>query len=391
MSIDVMDDREAEMLREVAHEFALRTLRPAGQGADATADVPWQAVRAAGELGLVAANVPEAYGGPGLAARTLAAVMEELGWGNFGITATIGAASLVAAALLIAGSEEQKRRYLGRLCSSEASMVGALALTEPESGSELEIELQGQPQSARTRAERIPGGYRLHGAKRFITNGGAADLTLLLADIGEEPGGGLSLFLIERDTPGFVPGRQIPTMGLRGSYTGELFLENCELEEAQRLGEPGDGLGIVLKVLAVARTMIASAVVGLARAAFETALAYSGERQQFGRPIREHELVAASLATMRTEIDAARLLVLRAADDLDHGRDATLSAAEAKLFASEMAVRVTQAALQIHGGYGFTRDLPLEMWVRDAIVSRIFFGTSEMQLLEIAQHLGGSR
>ncbi len=387
MSINVADDAEAGMLREVAHEFALRTLRPAGQAADETGETPWQAVRAAGELGLMGANVPEAYGGPGLKASTLAVVMEELGWGNFGITATIGAASLVAAALLIAGSEEQKSRYLPRLCSAKAPLVGALALTEPESGSELEIDLQGQAQNLKTRAERIPGGYRLHGAKRFITNGGAADLTLLLANIEGDLEGGWSLFLIERDTKGLRPGRQIPTMGLRGSYTGEIVLEALELPEAARLGAPGDGLGIVLKVLAVARTMIASAVVGLARAAFEAAFAYSGERMQFGRPIREHQLVASRLATMHMEIDAARLLVARAAEDLDAGRDAALSASEAKLFASEMAVRVTGAALQIHGGYGFTRELPLEMWVRDAVVSRIFFGTSEMQLLEIAQHL----
>jgi acyl-CoA dehydrogenase len=391
MAIDVAGDAEVQMLREVAHEFALRTLRPAGQEADETGETPWQAVRAAGELGLMGANVPQAYGGPGLKATTLAAVMEELGWGNFGITATIGAASLVAAALLIAGSEEQKGRYLPRLCSSESPLVGALALTEPESGSEAEIELEGQAQTLRTRAERTTGGYRLHGAKRFITNGGPADLTLLLADIDADSDGGWSLFLIERGQEGFRPGRQIPTMGLRGSYTGELFLENCELPERAVLGKPGEGMGIVLKVLAVARTMIASAAVGLARAAYETALAYSGERRQFGRPIRDHQLVAGRLATMRLEIDAARLLVAKAAEELDAGRDAALAAAEAKLFASEMAVRVTQAALQIHGGYGFTRELPLEMWVRDAIISRIFFGTSEMQLLEIAQHLDQGR
>ena len=391
MAIEVAGDAEVQMLREVAHEFALRTLRPAGQAADETGETPWQAVRAAGELGLMGANVPQAYGGPGLRATTLAAVMEELGWGNFGITATIGAASLVATALLIAGSEDQRRRYLPRLCSSESPLVGALALTEPESGSEAEIELKGQAQALRTRAERTVGGYRLHGAKRFITNGGPADLTLLLADVGGGPEGGWSLFLIERGQAGFRPGRQIPTMGLRGSYTGELFLEDCELPEDAVLGKPGEGLAIVLKVLAVARTMIASAAIGLARAAFETALAYSGERRQFGRPIRDHQLVASRLATMRLEIDAARLLVTKAAEDLDVGRDAALSAAEAKLFASEMAVRVTQAALQIHGGYGFTRELPLEMWVRDAIISRIFFGTSEMQLLEIAQHLDQGR
>jgi len=387
MSSDAIHDADAQLLREVAHEFAARILRPAGERADATGETPWQAVRAAGEIGLCAPNVPEEYGGPGILPTAMAAVMEELGWGNFGITATIGASSLVAAALLMVGSDDQRRRYLGRLCSSEAPWVGALALTEPESGSELEIELPHETQRLATRAERTENGYRLYGAKRFITNGGMAHLTLLLARIDPDEGGGPSLFLLEQGTVGLRAGRQIPTMGLRGSYTGELFLEDCSVPEEARLGQPGDGLKIVLRVLQVARTMIASAAVGLARAAFEAARAYSLERRQFGRSIRDHELVAGQLARMRLDIDAARLLVQRAAQDLEVGRDASMSAAEAKLFASETAVRVTQDALQVHGGYGFTRELPLEMWVRDAIVSRIFFGTSEMQMLEIAQNL----
>ncbi len=382
------DNGDTLALQEVAHEFAERTLRTAGEQADATGETPWPAVRAAGELGLSAPNVPEEFDGPGIRATAVATVMEELGWGNFGVAATIGSASIVAAALLIAGTEEQRQRYLHRLCSTEEPWVGALALTEPESGSELEIALKDQPQRLATRAERTPEGYRLRGAKRFITNGGMADLTVLLAATGsqEEPAG-WSLFLIEKGTRGLRAGRQIPTMGLRGSYTGELYLEDCLLPENALLGPEGSGLQIVLDVLQVARTMIASAAVGLARAAYETALAYSESRKQFGRPILEHEFVAGRLARMRLDIDAARLLVQRAARDLDAGRDATLSAAEAKLFASETAVRTTQDALHIHGGYGFTRDFPMEMWVRDAIVSQIFFGTSEVQLLEIAQQM----
>jgi alkylation response protein AidB-like acyl-CoA dehydrogenase len=176
-------------------------------------------------------------------------------------------------------------------------------------------------------------------------------------------------------------------MGLRGSYTGELWLEDCDVPASALLGQPGEGLRIVLEVLQLARTMIAAALVGLARAAFEAARAYSLERRQFGAPIREHQLVGETIARMRLEVDAARLLVLRAASELEVGRDASLSAAEAKLYASETAVKVTQAALQLHGGYGFTQELPLEMWVRDAMVGRIFFGTSEMQLLEIARSI----
>ncbi len=381
-------DTETQMLRDIAHEFAQRTLRSAGQQADATGETPWAAVRAAGELGLSAANVPAAYGGPGISARTMAVVMEELGWGNFGVTATVGAASLVAAALLRAGTEQQRQRYLPQLCSTQAPWVAALALTEPESGSELEISLAGEQQRLATHATRTADGYLLRGAKRFITNGGMADLTLLLAKT--EDGSGpqaWTLFLLEKDIPGFRAGRQIPTMGLRGSYTGELFLDDCAVPEQAVLGRPGSGFEIVLQVLQIARTMISSAAVGLARAAYEAAAAYSLERQQFGRPIREHEFVGGMLARMRVDIDAARLLVQRAALDLDAGRDASLQAAEAKLFAAETAVRVTQDALQIHGGYGFTRELPLEMWVRDALISRIFFGTSEMQMLEIAQGL----
>jgi alkylation response protein AidB-like acyl-CoA dehydrogenase len=228
----------------------------------------------------------------------------------------------------------------------------------------------------------------LRGAKRFITNGGMADLTLLLArtEVGSGPDS-WSLFLLEKGTKGLRAGRQIPTMGLRGSYTGELFLDDCAVPQEALLGAPGSGFGDLMQVLQVARTMISSAAVGLARAAYEAAAAYSGDRQQFGRPIREHQFVAGLLARMRVDIDAARGLVQRAAQDLDAGRDVTLESAEAKLFAGEAAVRVTQDALQIHGGYGFTRELPLEMWVRDAFISRIFFGTSEVQMLEIAQQI----
>lgn len=388
MTWSPLDDPDTALLQQVAHDFAQRTLRPQGEQADRTHETPWRAVRAAGEIGLSAPNVPDAYGGPGISGRTLATIMEELGWGNFGITATIGSASIVAAALLIAGTEEQRQRYLPHLCSTEGPWVGALALTEPESGSEVEIALPGQPQKIATRAVECAEGFRLSGTKRFITNGGMADLTLLLAatGAGDEPGE-WSLFLIERDTEGLRAGRQIPTMGLRGSYTGELHLDDCVLPGSALVGERGAGLGIVLRLLAIARTMIASAVVGLARAAYEAAISYSSGRLQFGRPIIEHQLVAGRLARMRVDIDAARLLVQRAAQDLDAGRDAGLSSAEAKLFASEAAVRITQDALHLHGGYGFTQDFPLEMWVRDALISRIFFGTSEMQVLEIAQHL----
>ena len=385
---DARTDTEAQMLREVAHQFAERTLRSAGQHADETGETPWQAVRAAGQLGLSAPNVPEEYGGPGIRALTMSVVMEELGWGNFGIAATIGTASLVAAALLFAGTEEQRRRYLPHLCSVDEPWVGALALTEPESGSELEIALAGAPQNLATHAVRTQDGYVLRGAKRFITNGGMADLTLLLArtEVGSGPDS-WSLFLLEKGTKGLRAGRQIPTMGLRGSYTGELFLDDCAVLQEALLGAPGSGFATVMHVLQVARTMISSAAVGLARASYEAAAAYSADRQQFGRPIREHQFVAGLLARMRVDIDAARGLVQRAAQDLDAGRDVTLESAEAKLFAGEAAVRVTQDALQIHGGYGFTRELPLEMWVRDAFISRIFFGTSEVQMLEIAQQI----
>ena len=388
MLSDMKRDAESVMLREMAHDFAERILRPAGNEADKSGETPWRAVRAAGEVGLSAANVPDRYGGPGVKPTVMVSVMEELGWGNFGIAATIGAASLVAAAVLRAGGEDQRQRYLGHLCSTEAPWVGALALTEPESGSELEIDLPDAPQRLSTSAKRTPTGYRLSGSKRFITNGGRADLTLVLANIGPQSDrGGWSLFLVEQGTAGLRAGRQIPTMGLRGSYTGELWLEDCDVPASALLGQPGEGLRIVLEVLQLARTMIAAALVGLARAAFEAARAYSLERRQFGAPIREHQLVGETIARMRLEVDAARLLVLRAASELEVGRDASLSAAEAKLYASETAVKVTQAALQLHGGYGFTQELPLEMWVRDAMVGRIFFGTSEMQLLEIARSI----
>ncbi|MDA8343863.1 MAG: acyl-CoA/acyl-ACP dehydrogenase [Thermaerobacter sp.] len=375
---------EERALCDIAHEFAKSRLRAAGAAADAGGAYPWDVVRDAIALGLGAPNVPESFGGAGTGARAQAAMMEELGWGNFGLAASIGASGVVAAAILHAGSTAQKECYLPRLAGADGTGVGALALTEPEGGSEMEI-LLSQDQTVRTRATKTAGGVRLSGAKRFITNGGQADVTLVLASEGEGGPKTWSLFIVESGDPGAISGRRIPTLGLRGSYTGEIQFEDCILTEDRRLGAPGTGMATVLYALSVARPMASSAALGLARAAYEEAAQYARERRQFGVPIITLQQVGASLAEMRTRLDAARLLVRAAAGELEAGRDASLPAAEAKLFAGETAVQVTQAGLQVLGGYGFTQEFPLEMWVRDAFVARIFFGTAEIQRLEIAR------
>ncbi|MDA8343864.1 MAG: acyl-CoA dehydrogenase family protein [Thermaerobacter sp.] len=365
-------------LRDVAHDFAVQKLRQAGIAADRTGDVPFAVLREAGELGLWAPNVPEALGGPGVSALAQTAMMEELGWGSLGIALGIGTQALCAEAVLRAGDDEQKKRLLPGLCGAQGLALGALALTEPQVGGGQESFSEEVPN--RTIAVKADGGYRLDGRKVFVANGGEAKITVLLASAPD----GDSLFALGREAEGFTLVRRIETAGLRALQLAEISLSGCSVPAQARLGAaPGDAA--VAKVLALGRTLAAAGLVGTARAAFEEAHAYARTRHTFRKPIIEHEQVGGALAQMRARIQAARLMVYRAAGDLDAGRDAGVSSAEAAFLAGEIAVGATRGAVQAFGGYGFTQEFPAEMWLRDAVGGRLAYGTGDLQLMEAAQ------
>ncbi len=373
-------------LQGVARDFAQARLRQRGQDADRSGEVPWDVLKEAGELGLCAPGVEEAYGGPGVTAQAQVAMMEELGWGNLGLAMAIASQGLLAAAIARHGSEEQKRRYLPALAGEGGLLLASLAVTEPEAGAELEMASRGEQQRVRTEARRTANGYRLDGRKRFIVNAGTDGLLLVLAQTDPDAGlHGASLFLVQQGLPGVQFLGRSETPGLRSLQIGTLDFQGCEVPEAMRLGDEGQGFQIAREVLQLGRVLTAAAEVGTARAAYEAAVAYARERRTMGRPIIEHQQVAGMLARMRTGIDGARLLVLKAAGDLDAGRDAALSAAQANFQSGDVATQGLRNAVQAFGGYGFTQDFPVEMWLRDALGSRIAYGGGDVQLLEVAE------
>jgi acyl-CoA dehydrogenase len=373
-------------LQAVARDFAQQRLRERGQAADRTGEVPWDVLNEAGELGLCAPGVGEEYGGPGVTALAQVAMMEELGWGNLGLAMAIASQGLVAAAIADYGSEEQKRRYLPRLAGEGGLLLASLAVTEPEAGAELEMAVRGEHQRVRTEAAHSQAGYRLAGRKRFIVNAGGQGLMLVLAQTDPDAGlRGASLFLVSQSAAGVEFLGRTETSGLRSLQIGTLDFQGCEVGEGDRLGDEGQGFPVARRVLQLGRVLTAAAEVGTARAAYEAAVAYARERRTMGRPIIEHQQVAGMLARMRTSVDAARLLVLRAAGDLDAGRDAALSSAEANFTSGDAAVTGLRQAVQVFGGYGYTQEFPAEMWLRDVLGSRMAYGGGDVQLLEVAE------
>jgi len=335
---------------------------------------PREIVPELASLGLLGLAIPPDLGGAGLDVVTIALVMEELGAGDGSVALTIAAHnSLSAGHVLIAASEEQKRRWLPPLASGER--LGAWALTEPGSGSDAA--------AARTRAERDGDGWTLTGSKQFITNASLAGFYVVIASTGD----GLSAFGIEAGTPGIRAGRPERKMGLHASDTAPLILEGCRVTDADRIGDVGTAFEDVKKVLDRGRIGIGALAVGLGRAALEVATGYAKERRQFGRPIADFQLVQGHLVRVRTELDAGRLLIHRAAALADAGRPFRREASMAKLYATEAASRAANAALQVLGGYGYMRDQPVERIVRDARLMEIGEGTSEIQRVVIAREL----
>jgi alkylation response protein AidB-like acyl-CoA dehydrogenase len=377
-----MDFELPEELREIqrtVREFCVAEVKPHARGWDETGTFPREVVRKLGDLGFLGMSVPEAYGGAALGALAGAVVIEEVARFDGSLALTVASHNgLGTNHILRFGTEEQKRRWLPALASGEK--LAAWALTEPGSGSDAA--------GMRTTAVRRGDRWVLNGAKTFITQGtvGGTYVVLAVTDPARRQRG-ISAFVLEPDMKGFTRRPIHQKLGMRSSDTAELFLEDVEVPDAHRLGEVGEGFVDTLKILDRGRITIGALAVGLGRGALEESLAYAKVRSAFGKPIAEHQAVAFMLADMATEVSASRLLVHRAATLCDAGAPFGKEASMGKLFASEAAMRATSKAIQIHGGYGYTRDFPVERYFRDAKLCEIGEGTSEIQRLVISREV----
>jgi alkylation response protein AidB-like acyl-CoA dehydrogenase len=365
---------------EIVEQLATERIAPRAAEIDRANEYPWDIKDLLAEQGVLMMPFPVEYGGVGTSELALACAVEAIARVSMMASLIPAMQQLGALPILLGGSEEQKRCYLPKLASGE--WLVAYGLTEPGAGSDIA--------AIRTRAERQDDHYVLSGSKQFITNAGLAHVNVIFAKTDPVRGadGGISAFIVESGTPGFRVGKIEDTMGIRGSQNGELLLDGCVVPLDQRIGEEGDGYRLVLATFDRARVGIGAQAVGVASGALDYAVTYARQRVQFGKPIAAHEGVQFLIADLATQIDAARLLVHRAATLLDSGAPAaevTRATAMAKLFASDAAMRVTTDAVQLLGGYGYTRDYPVERMMRDAKITQIYEGTTQMQQLAIAR------
>ncbi len=370
---------EQEEIRRVCRDFAAREIRPISAAVDeADIETPWEVFHKAAALGLTSFMLPEDLGGGGMTdVLTGCVVQEELCHGCSGIGNLITSGGFFAEPVLALGTDAQKERWVRPLAGDTPPMT-ALATTEPNAGSDAA--------SIQTTARRVDGGYVLDGQKTWISNGGVAELYVVFATVQRGSGHrGITAFLLHRDDEGLSFGQPMRKMGQRAILNTELFLSDCLVAEDRRLGEEGEGFRGLMEVFDRSRVTLSAAATGLARAALEYATQYAKEREQFGRPIAEHQAVAFRLADMALRVDASRLLTWRAAHLLDAGRTATTEAAMAKLHASETAMFCTWAAVQTLGGMGYSREYPVEKWMRDAKLEEIEEGTSDIQRLVISR------
>ena len=370
---------EQIQLRRAVREFAAAEILPHVMEWDEAQIFPLEVIKKLGKLGYMGAIFPEEYGGAGLGYVEYAIIIEELSRVDGSVGIIVAAhTSLCSNHIYKAGSEEQKQKYLTRLTSGDA--IGCWSLTEPEAGSD----------AAGTRSTAVRDGDRwvLNGAKTFTTNAHYADICVGMAMTDRSAHRhGISAFVVEKDTPGFRAGKKENKLGLRASATGEVIFTNCRLPQDQMLGKPGEGFVDSLRILDGGRVSIAALSIGIAQGAYDAALKYSKLRKQFGRPISEFQAIQHKLVDMSVKLDASRLLTYRAAKMIDQGKRVTRESASAKLFASESAVEICNEAVQMHGGYGFIKDYPVEKFYRDVKLCTIGEGTSEIQRLVIARQL----
>lgn len=370
---------EQKLMQKTAHEFAEKEMRPISLEYDKKGEMPWDVVKTAHSIGLDTAFLPEEYGGGGVTSTlTHCVVMEELNWGCAGIATGLLGAGLAYLPIIHMGTDAQKKRFLPRFTGPEPRL-GALCLTEPDAGSDVA--------NLSTTAKKDGKEWVLNGVKRFITNGGIADLHVVFATTDKSLGYfGIRAFVVEHGTPGLTEGKVEDKMGVRASHTSEVILDNCRIPAENMLGsEDGTAFYGAMKTLESSRPLVAAGAVGVARAAYEYALDYARKRKAFGGPIAKKQAIAFMLADMKTKVEAARLLVWRAAWMLDQGMPMNKEASEAKLFAADMAMDVTTDAVQIMGGAGYMRDEPVEKFMRDAKVFQIWEGTSQIQRLVISR------
>lgn len=370
---------EQELIRRTARDFAARALAPQAMARDVEGTFPEKELGALAELGLLGVTVPEELGGAAAGTIAYSLAMQELARADASVAVAVSVTNMVAALISQHGSEEQKRAHVPRLASGDY-LCGAFALSEPQAGSD--------PAALATIARRTQGGWVLRGTKQWITGGDRAGLLVVWAATDPDAGHkGISAFLVPGGAPGLSVSRAEEKMGLHGSTTVQLMLDDVEVGAGALLGGEGHGFRLAMAALDGGRIGIASQAIGIARGALEAALGYALERESFGQPIARHQAIGNMLADAATWLDAAELMTLRAAWLKDAGQPFTAAASRAKLFATEHACKICDIALQVHGGYGYTRDFPVERAYRDVRVTRIYEGTSEIQRIVIARDL----
>ncbi|MCU0848150.1 MAG: acyl-CoA dehydrogenase [Spirochaetes bacterium] len=372
---------EQQMVKETCRQFALNELKPRAEHYDKTHEFPWEHVKKLSDMGMMGVVYPDEYNGAGMDYVSYAIAVEELSRGCASTGVIVSAHnSLCLSPIYYFGTEDQKKKYLSRLTTGE--WIGCFGITEPSAGSDAA--------GTTTTAELKNGKWILNGTKNFITNGGVANVAVITAmtekGIGHR---GLSFFIVEKGTPGFSVGKTEDKLGICASSTTELVFDNCAIPESNLLGKPGEGFKIAMHTLDGGRVGIAAQALGIAQAALDEAASYANERFQFKKPIASFQAIQWMIADMATEIEASRLLVYQAANYLNTGDRQKYSrySAMAKLFASETSHRVTHKAIQIFGGYGYTRDYPVERFYRDSRITEIYEGTSEIQRLVISSNV----
>jgi alkylation response protein AidB-like acyl-CoA dehydrogenase len=370
--------QEQLLLKETIKNFALKEIRPKAAHRDETAEFPWELIPKIAGLNLLGIFIPQEYGGAGMGAMEAAIILEEIARIDGSLALIVASHnSLCSSHILRFGNDAQKKKYLPLLAAGKA--LGAWGLTEPESGSDAG--------ALAARAELKNNQWVLNGRKQFITQGSTAGVYVIMARTTGENQEGISAFIVEKGTPGFSTGKPENKLGVRSSDTASLILEDVRIPEENLIGEIHQGLRQVFQILDGGRIGIGAMAVGLGRAALEDSIQYSKKRKQFKKPIGEHEAIGFMLAEMASEIEAARLLVCHAALLKDSGLPYHLEASEAKLYASETAMRATTRGIQIHGGSGYMKDFPLERYFRDARLCEIGEGTSEIQRMIISKEL----
>ncbi len=381
MKLELTD--EQQMVQALARDFAEQEVKPIAAECDRDARFPHATVKRMGELGLMGIVIPEKLGGAGADTLTYVLALEEVAvaCASHAVIMSVNN-SLVCEPVYRFGSPEQHERFLAPMASGKG--LGCFALTEPQAGSDA--------RNQATLARRDGDHYVLNGRKIFVTNGRESTIALTFAQTDPAKAHhGISAFLVEKGTPGFLVPKVEEKLGIRASDTAEFVFEDCRVPVANRVGSEGEGFKVAMKAIDGGRIGIAGQAIGIARAALEASVAYAKERKSFGVPIGEHQQIQWMLADMATAIDAARLLMWRAATLKDRGQPYGTAASMAKLFASEMAMRVTTDAIQVHGGHGYIREYPVERFFRDAKITQIYEGTSQIQRLVIARALLGSK